>query len=84
LCWIRAKQKAEVSLQDIRQDAFCRQLDAEQTRKQLDTLVGAGWLLLVTIKTGGRAAHRWQVNPKLLQGAGPIPERPESLVRGTS
>jgi Protein of unknown function (DUF3987)/Bifunctional DNA primase/polymerase, N-terminal len=78
LCWIRTNQKAEVSLQDIRQDALCRRLDAELTRSLLDGLVRAGWLKLVTQKTAGRAAHRWQVNPQLFPGASPLPESPES------
>src|SRR5262249_6247568 len=58
LCWIRTNRKAEVSLQDIRQDALGRRLDAELTRSLLDGLVGAGWLKLVTKKTAGRAVHR--------------------------
>ena len=77
LFWIRARQKAEVSLQDIRQDALGRRLDAEQTRSLLDGLVRAGWLRLVTKKTAGRAVHRWQVNPQLFPGASPLPESPE-------
>jgi Protein of unknown function (DUF3987) len=82
LSWIRASQKTEVSLQDIRQDALGRRLDAEQTRSLLDGLVRAGWLKLVTTKTGGRAAHRWQVNPHLFAGADPLPESPESPESG--
>jgi uncharacterized protein DUF3987/bifunctional DNA primase/polymerase-like protein len=82
LAWIRANQKAEVSLQDIRQDALGRRFDAEQTRSLLDGLVRAGWLKLVTQKTAGRAIHRWQVNPQLLSGAGPLPESPERPERG--
>jgi hypothetical protein len=82
LCWIRTHGKAEVSLQDIRQDALGRRLDAEQTRSLLDGLVRAGWLKLVTQKTAGRAVHRWQVNPQLFPGASPLPERPESPERG--
>jgi Protein of unknown function (DUF3987)/Bifunctional DNA primase/polymerase, N-terminal len=82
LSWIRANQRAEVSLLDIRQDALGRRLDAEQTRSLLDGLVHAGWLRLVTTQTGGRAAHRWQVNPQLFSGAGPLPESPESPERG--
>ena len=68
LCWIRTKQKPEVSLLDIRQDALGRRIDAEQTRGLLDGLARAGWLRLVTTKTGGRAVHRWQVNPLLFPG----------------
>jgi hypothetical protein len=77
LTWIRANQKAEVSLQDIRQDALGRQLDAEQTRSLLDGLARAGWLKLVTTKTDGRPIHRWKVNPQLFPGARPLPESPE-------
>jgi hypothetical protein len=79
LAWIRANQKTEVSLQDIRQDALGRRLDAEQTRGLLDGLVRAGWLKLVTKKTAGRSVHRWQVNPQLFSGATPLPESPERL-----
>jgi Protein of unknown function (DUF3987) len=82
LAWIRANQKTEVSLQDIRQDALGRRLDAEQTRSLLDGLARAGWLELVTKKTAGRAIHRWQVNPQLFSGAAPIPESPERPERG--
>jgi len=82
LCWIRTNRKAEVSLQDIRQDALGRRLDAEQTRSLLDGLVRAGWLKLVTKKTAGRALHRWQVNPQLFPGASPLPESPERPERG--
>jgi hypothetical protein len=82
LSWIRGNQKVEVSLQDIRQDALGRRIDAEQTRGLLDGLVRAGWLKLMTMQTGGRAIHRWQVNPQLFQGAGSLPESPESPERG--
>jgi hypothetical protein len=44
-------------------------------------LVRAGWLKLVTTKTGGRAIHRWQVNALLFSGA-PTPERSERSERG--
>jgi hypothetical protein len=82
LSWARANQKTEVSLQDIRQDALGRRLDAEQTRSLLDGLARAGWLKLVTTKTGGRDIHRWQVNPQLFPGASPLPESPERPERG--
>src|SRR5262249_33734837 len=59
LTWIRANQKAEVSLQDIRQDALGRRLDAEQTRSLLDGLVRAGWLKLVANNTAVLYVHRW-------------------------
>ena len=66
---------------DIRREALGRRLDAEQTRSLLDGLVRAGWLKLVTTKTGGRAIHRWRVNPLLFSGA-PTPERSERSERG--
>jgi hypothetical protein len=74
LRWIRTNQKTEVSLLDIRREALGRRLDAQQTRSLLDGLVRSGWLRLVTTKTGGRAIHRWHVNPLLFPGA-PTPER---------
>ena len=83
LCWIRANQKTEVSLLDIRREALGRRLDAEQTRTLLDGLVRAGWLKLVTTKTGGRDIHRWQVNPLLFSSA-PPPERSERPKRGSA
>jgi hypothetical protein len=43
-------------------------------------LVRAGWLKLVTTKTGGRAIHRWQVNALLFSGAH-TPERSERSER---
>ena len=81
LCWIRTNRKAEVSLLEIRREALGRRLDAEQIRTLLDSLVRAGWLKLVTTKTGGRAIHRWRVNPLLFSGA-PTPERSERSERG--
>jgi hypothetical protein len=80
LYWIRANQKTEVSLLDIRREALGRRLDAERTRTLLDGLVRAGWLKLVTTKTGGRDIHRWQVNPLLFSGA-PRAERSERSER---
>jgi hypothetical protein len=81
LFWIQRTRKAEVSLLDIRREALGRRLDADQTRSLLDDLVRAGWLKLVTTKTGGRAIHRWQVNPLLFSEA-PTPERSERSGRG--
>jgi hypothetical protein len=81
LCWILKTQKAEVSVFEIRREALGRSLDAEQTRNLLDGLVRAGWLKLVTTKTGGRAVHRWRVNPLLFSGA-PTAERSERSERG--
>jgi hypothetical protein len=44
-------------------------------------LVRAGWLKLVTTKTGGRNIHRRHVNPLPFSGA-PTPERSERSERG--
>src|SRR5262249_6444626 len=71
---IRANQKKQVSLLEIRREALGRRLEADQTRTLLDGLVRAGWLKLVTTQTGGSAIHRWQVNPLLFSGS-PMPER---------
>jgi hypothetical protein len=72
------------TLPEIRREALGRRIDAEQTRSLLDGLVRAGWLKLVTTKTGGRAILRWQVNPLVFSGA-PSPERSErSERRGVS
>ena len=81
LCWMQTNRKPEVSLLDIRREALGRRIDAEQTRGLLDGLVRAGWLNLVTRKTGGRDIHRWRVNPLLFSGA-PTSERPEGSERG--
>ena len=80
LCWMQTNRKPEVSLLDIRREALGRRIDAEQTRSLLDGLVRAGWLNLVTRKTGGRDIHRWRVNPLLFSGA-PTSERPEGSER---
>src|SRR5215468_10212729 len=82
LRWIRTNQRTEVSLLEIRREALGRRLDVEQTRTLLDGLVRAGWLKLVTTKTGGRDIHRWQVNPLLFSSA-PPPERSERSERGS-
>jgi hypothetical protein len=83
LCWIRTNRKTGVSLLDIRREALGRRLDAEQTRRLLDGLLRAGWLKLVTTKTGGRDIHRWQVNPLLFSSA-PTPERSERPEGGSA
>jgi hypothetical protein len=82
LCWIQTNRKPEVSLLDIRREALGRRLDAKQTRSLLDGLVRAGWLKLMTTKTGGRDILRWQVNPLVFSGA-PTPERSERSERGS-
>jgi hypothetical protein len=68
LRWIRANGRQEVSREDLRRDALGQRLDAEQTQNLMDGLVKAGWLREVTRKPGplgGRAARRWEVNPRL-------------------
>ena len=47
-----------------------RRLDKSSTPSRhqglLDGLEKAGWIKKDTTKTGGRAKHRWKINPKLL------------------
>jgi hypothetical protein len=58
LCWIRANQKTEVSLLDIRREALGRRLDAEQTRTLLDGLwFGACRLAEAINDQDGRPRH---------------------------
>jgi Protein of unknown function (DUF3987) len=63
LRWIKASGRTEVSLKDIRREAFGGVLDAERTRDLLDRLVTARWLRPEKTDTGGRPLERWQVNP---------------------
>jgi hypothetical protein len=65
LRWIKAQGKTEVSIEDIRREALGQKLDAEQTQVLLDGLEKAGWMKKDTTKTGGRAKHRWKINPKM-------------------
>jgi Protein of unknown function (DUF3987) len=65
LLWIRAQQKEDVSLMDIRRDALGQRLDGKQTRAVMETLVQANWLKAHTSPTGGRPSQRWWVNPAL-------------------
>jgi hypothetical protein len=60
LRWIKANGRTEVSLKDIRREAFGGALDAEQTRDLLDRLV-TGWLRPGKTDTGGRP----YVNPRI-------------------
>jgi hypothetical protein len=69
LRWIRAHNKDEVSLKDVRREALSQSLDAEQTQALLDGLVKAGWLHETTTATAGRPIRRWEVNPKLFTSA---------------
>ncbi len=70
LLWIRAKRKTEVSREEIRRDALSQRLDAEETTVLLTALSKSGWLRKEVTEPGpqgGKPAHRWLVNPKLLQ-----------------
>jgi hypothetical protein len=73
LRWIRANDRHEVSLKDVRREALKQRFDAGDTQAIVEGLVRAGWLRQVTTKTAGRAVHRFEVNPLLLNldlGAG--------------
>jgi Protein of unknown function (DUF3987)/Bifunctional DNA primase/polymerase, N-terminal len=68
LLWMRAGKRTEISLKDLRRDALGQRLDAEQTQIVIEYLIAGGWLREITQKPGplgGRAARRWEVNPKL-------------------
>jgi hypothetical protein len=70
LLWIRAKGKTEVSREEIRRDALSQRLDANETTALLTTLCASGWLREEVTEPGpkgGKPAHRWLVNPKLLK-----------------
>jgi hypothetical protein len=70
LLWIRAKGKTEVSREDIRRDALSQRLDASETTTLLKSLSKSGWLreeITEPGPQGGKPAHRWLVNPKLLR-----------------
>jgi hypothetical protein len=67
LRWLKAHGRDEVSREDIRREALGQKLDAEQTQNLLDGLAKAGWVRMATTTTGGRAKHRWEVNPQLFQ-----------------
>ena len=69
LRWIRAHNKTEVSLKDVRRDALNQSLDADQTQGLLDGLKRARWLRETNAPTGGRPIRRWEVNPKLFSNA---------------
>lgn len=68
LRWIAAKDRDEVSREDIRRYALGQSRDADETQGILDGLTRAGWLRQIrsaTGRQGGRPSLRWQVNPKL-------------------
>jgi Protein of unknown function (DUF3987) len=70
LLWIRAKGKTEVSREEIRRDALSQRLDATETTTLLTALSKSGWLreeVTTPGPQGGKPAHRWLVNPKLLK-----------------
>jgi hypothetical protein len=69
LRWIKVNGQTEISLKDIRREAFGGALDAEQTHDLLDRLVTAGWLRLEKTSTEGRPRQRWHVNPGIFQPA---------------
>jgi Protein of unknown function (DUF3987) len=70
LRWIKAHHQAEVSLKDIRRDALGQKLDAEETANLLAAMERSGWVRKKEVKTEGRSAWRWEVNPKLHLDAG--------------
>lgn len=65
LLWIRKHCKEQISIKDVRREALAHGLDAAETERLLDSLASSGWLKKRTAKTGGRPAHRWDVNPLL-------------------
>src|SRR5262249_14884472 len=65
LRWIRARHQAEVSLKDIRRDALGQKLDAEETANLLAAMERSGWVRKKEVKTEGRSAWRWEVNPNV-------------------
>jgi hypothetical protein len=70
LVWIRAKGKGGVSREEIRRDALSQRLDANGTTALLKGLCKSGWLREESTEPGpqgGKPAHRWLVNPKLLK-----------------
>jgi hypothetical protein len=70
LLWICAKEKIEVSREEIRRDALSQRLDAEETTALLVALCKSGWLreeITEPGPQGGKPARRWLVNHKLLK-----------------
>ena len=70
LLWIRAKERIEVSREEIRRDALSQRLDAEETTALLAALCKSGWLREEVTEPGpqgGKPARRWPVNPILLK-----------------
>ncbi len=65
--WIRAHGLREVSRENIRRHALCQRLDADDSQRLIEGLEKSGWLRKATMQTGGRAKHRWEVNPFALE-----------------
>jgi hypothetical protein len=84
LLWIRANQKADVSLMDIRRDALGQRLDAQQTEALMEVLARANWVKRHTKQTGGRPSQRWGVNPALHWDAGTAGSAGSGLMRPLS
>jgi Protein of unknown function (DUF3987) len=73
LRWVKAKDKPEVTREDIRRHALGQKLDAEATDKLLDALERGGWLKKIVEPSGpkgGRPTSRWLVNPILFKHCG--------------
>ncbi len=70
LRWIRANNRHEISLRDIRREALSESIDVEQARELVDRMIVAGWLQAETVaKVVGRPRQRWIVNPRLFEFA---------------
>jgi len=67
LRWIKAHERPEISVKDVRRDALAHCLDKEQTIALLKGLEQASWLREINSKTGtrGQPPRRWAVNPAL-------------------
>jgi hypothetical protein len=80
LRWIRAHGLQQISLQDIRRDALGQTVDEAGAKALLDTLTGCGWLRKTEspepTPVGGRPAHRWDVNLKLVAETAETAETP--------
>src|SRR6476619_5672950 len=57
LRWIRARDKQQVSREDIRRDALGQRLDAEQTASLIDALERAGWLREIETESGPKGGR---------------------------
>jgi Protein of unknown function (DUF3987) len=81
LKWMIENRKAELSVQDVRQRALCRAIDAKEAKAILKSLVDHGFLKRVAEdpgKKGGRPVVRWPVarnpgNSRNLARAGLMP-----------